>query len=135
MQLTVNIEDKDLNDLITQGVKGLSEETLTDLAKEALMNYLTSKEGLEAILYGAPSRYYGESRELRSYITKMLTESFTKGEVEQYRQKLFQTMENDFDKLMSDTLAKVFVNMFCTNEFQTELYSNMYRMINEVKQQ
>lgn len=135
MQLTVNIEDKDLNDLITQGVKGLSEETLTDLAKEALMNYLTSKEGLEAILYGAPSRYYGESREMRSYIVKMLTESFTKEEVEQYRQKLFQTMENSFDKLMSDTLAKVFINMLCSSEFKNELYSNMYRMINEVKQQ
>lgn len=135
MQLTVNIEDKDLNDLITQGVKGLSEETLTDLAKEALMNYLTSKEGLEAILYGAPSRYYGETREMRSYIVKMLTESFTKEEVEQYRQKLFQTMENNFDKLMSDTLAKVFINMFCSSEFKNELYSSMYRMISEVKQQ
>lgn len=135
MQLTVNIEDKDLNDLITKGVKGLSEETLTDLAKEALMNYLTSKEGLEAILYGAPSRYYGESREMRSYIVKMLTESFTKEEVEQYRQKLFQTMENNFDKLMSDTLAKVFINMLCSSEFKNELYSSMYRMISEVKQQ
>lgn len=135
MQLTVNIEDETLNDLITQGVKSLSEETLTDLAKEALMNHLMSKEGLEAILYGAPTRYYGETRELRSYITKMLTNSFTKEEVEQYRQKLFQTMENDFDKLMSNTLAKVFVNMFCTNEFQNELYNSMYRMINEVKQQ
>ena len=132
MQLTINIEDKDLNELVTQGVKGLSEETLTDLAKQALMNYLTSKEGLEAILYGAPTRYYGETREMRSYIVKMLTDSFTKEEVEQYRQKLFQAMENDFGKLMSDTLAKVFVNMFCTNEFRTELYASMYKTISEV---
>ena len=132
MQLTINIEDKDLNELVTKGVKGLSEETLTDLAKQALMNYLTSKEGLEAILYGAPTRFYGETREMRSYIVKMLTDSFTKEEVEQYRQKLFQAMENDFGKLMSDTLAKVFVNMFCTSEFRTELYSSMYKMISEV---
>lgn len=134
MQLTINIEDKDLNDLVTKGVKGLSEETLTDLAKQALMNYLTSKEGLEAILYGAPGRYYGETREMRSYIVKMLTESFTKEEVEQYRQKLFQTMENDFGRLMSDTLAKVFVNMLCTDEFKSELYINVNRMINEANQ-
>lgn len=134
MQLTINIEDKELNELVTQGVKGLSEETLTDLAKQALMNYLTSKEGLEAIIYGAPSRYYGESREMRSYIVKMLTESFTKEEVEQYRQKLFQTMEKDFGKLMTDTLAKVFVNMFCTNEFKSELYLNVNRMISEANQ-
>lgn len=128
MQLTVNIEDKDLNEVITKGIKGLSEETLTELAKEALMNHLMSEKGLEAMIY-EPTRNYYDRRDLNRNIQSMLTNSFTKEEVEEYRQKLFQVMEKDCDRLISDTLTKVFINMMVTEDFKQELWYNIHSLI------
>ena len=39
MKLSIDIDDAELNEIITSGIKGLSTETITDLAKEAL-NYV-----------------------------------------------------------------------------------------------
>ena len=36
MKLSIDIDDAELNEVITNGIKGLSTETITDLAKEAL---------------------------------------------------------------------------------------------------
>ena len=129
MQLTVNIEDNDLNEVITKGIKGLSEETLTSIAKEALMSHLMSQKGLEAMIYEPPKNYY-DTRKLNKDIIQMLTNSFAKEEIENYRQKLFQVMETDGYGLMRDVLAKVFIGMMVTDEFKSELQNTMIKMTN-----
>ena len=45
MKLSIDIDDAELNEVITNGIKGLSTETITDMAKEALNSYLQTEDG------------------------------------------------------------------------------------------
>ncbi len=51
MKLSIDIDDAELNEVITSGIKGLSTETITDLAKEALNSYLQTNEGIEGVIF------------------------------------------------------------------------------------
>lgn len=120
MKLSIDIDDAELNEVITSGIKGLSTETITDLAKEALNSYLQTKQGIEGVIYRG-GRNSWDTPELRPEIVQMLQNSFDKEEVEVYRAKIFKALEERGGDLMIKVLAEVFSRFLMTEDTKQDI--------------
>lgn len=120
MKLSIDIDDAELNEVITSGIKGLSTETITDLAKEALNSYLQTNEGIEGVIYRG-KRNVWDTPELRPEIVQMLQNSFDKEEVEVYRAKIFKALEERGGDLMIKVLAEVFSRFLMTEDTKRDI--------------
>lgn len=120
MKLSIDIDDAELNEVITSGIKGLSTETITDLAKEALNSYLQTNEGIEGVIYKG-RRNAWDTQELRPEIVQMLQNSFNKEEVEVYRAKIFKALEERGGDLMIKVLAEVFSRFLMTEDTKRDI--------------
>lgn len=132
MQITVDINDDALREAMEKGVQSLSEETLTEMAKEALQAYMLDPKNIDDLVfrYGR-DRYYNQNAEVRPEILKLLTNSFSKEEIEEYRQKLFQAIDQHGDRLLVRTLAEIFSGMLLTESARDELSLHMWKIANE----
>ena len=126
MQITVNINDETMTAAIEQGVKGLSNEQLAEIAKEAVTAYMMDPNNIRDIVL-ATDRYSRETN-VRPEFLKMLMNSFSQNEIEAYRQKMFDVIDKHGEKLLTDTLAKVFASMLVTEEFKNELSVQMWKL-------
>lgn len=132
MQITVDINDDALREAMEKGVKGLSEETLTDMAKEALQAYMLDPKNIDDLVFRySRDRYYNQDAEVRPEIMKLLMNSFSKEEIEEYRQKMFQVIDKHGDHLLVRTLAEIFGNMLLTESARNELSVQMWKIANE----
>lgn len=120
MKLSIDIDDAELNEVIANGIKGLSTETITELAKEALNSYLQTKDGIEEIIYRG-RRSSWDTPELRPEIVQMLQNSFDKEEVEVYRAKIFKALEERGGDLMIKVLAEVFSRFLMTQDTREDI--------------
>lgn len=128
MQITVNIDDAALNKALERGIQGLSNETITDMAKEALQAYMMDPNNLKDIIF---SERYGYSQpEVRKEIINALMNSFTEDEIKEYRQKIFETIEKRGDHLLTQTLAQIFTNMLMTESVKNELATQINSIAN-----
>lgn len=133
MQITVDINDDALREAMEKGVKSLSEETLTNMAKEALQAYMLDPKNVPDLVFqNSRDRYYNlQNPEIRPEILKLLMNSFSKEEIEEYRQKLFQTIDKHGDQLLVRTLAEIFSGMLMTESAKNELSMQMWKIANE----
>ena len=132
MQITVDINDDALREAMEKGVKGLSEETLTNMAKEALQAYMLDPKNIDDLVFRySKDRYYNQNAEVRPEILKLLMNSFSKEEIEEYRQKLFQAIDKHGDRLLVRTLAEIFSGMLMTESAKSELSMQMWKLANE----
>ena len=127
MKLSIDIDDAELNEVITSGIKGLSTETITELAKEALNSYLQTKEGIEGVIYRG-KRNAWDTPELRPEIVQMLKNSFDKEEVEVYRAKIFKALEERGGDLMVKVLAEVFSRFLMTEDTRMDIANAISRV-------
>jgi hypothetical protein len=132
MQITVDINDDALREAMEKGVKGLTEETLTNMAKEAVQAYMLDPKNLDDLVFWSRrNSYYNQNNEVRPEIMKMLMNSFSKEEIEEYRQKLFQAIDKHGDHLLVRTLADIFSGMLMTESARNELSVQMWKIANE----
>lgn len=132
MQITVDINDDTLREAMEKGVKSLSEETLTNMAKEALQAYMLDPKHLDDLVFQVQRRsYYDQNVVVRPEILKSLMNSFSKEEIEEYRQKLFQAIDKHGDQLLVRTLAEIFSGMLMTESAKNELSMQMWKIANE----
>lgn len=130
MQITVDINDDALREAMEKGVKSLSEETLTEMAKEALQAYMLDPKNLKDLVFknSLSNGYYNQNAEIRPEIMKLLTNSFSEEEIEEYRQKMFQVIDKYGDHLLVRTLAEIFSGMLMTESMKNELSVQMWKL-------
>lgn len=138
MKISIDINDADFNEAIEKGVKGLSEETITNLAKEAISSYLQTKDGIEALVFkdrisSYSNAYSYVNKDVRPEILKMLESSFTKDEVEEYRQKIFSVFDDNGKGLLIDVLARIFANMLADYDFKNDIYSRISQLASAIR--
>ena len=126
MQITVDINDESLKAAMEKGISGLSNEQLTEMAKEAMQAYMIDPRNINDIIFRYRNSF--SSPELRQELVDMLTKSFTKEEVEEYRQVLFRTIDKYGDRLLVKTLAEIFGNMLMTEDMKHKLCAQMWKI-------
>lgn len=128
MKLTIDINDDELNSALAQGIKNLSSETITELAKDAISSYLQTNEGIESVIY-RNKRTVWDTPELRPEILKLLENSFSNEEIASYRSKIFQALDSKGDSLMVEILANVFSRMLLTEATRQDIAEAIARSV------
>lgn len=123
MQITVDLNDVDINAVVTKGIQNLSDEDVKNIAKEALVTYLSKELVMEKLIF-QEYQYYSRDRTPRDWVTEMLEKGFTPEEVDEYRKKLLDILKNRDDRrdLLAETLAKALGNMMFSNDMRAEFY-------------
>ena len=127
--LSFEISDEDLNEIVKKGVKNLSDETITSIAKEAISAYLTQERVLDGILfenYGGYSRY----DEPKRWFLDMLKNSFSDDEVKKYREMFLSTVRANRQEIVVEALGQVFADKLVNDQMKHEMiraFSNMNR--------
>lgn len=130
MKLSIDIDDEELKEVISKGIQELDTETITSLAKEAICSYLCTDDGITNLLYKPGVNRWDNQREIHPELLKMLENSFTKEEVEAYRRKFFNVIEEERGQLMTKMLANIFSKMLMTEDAKTELQMELIRLAN-----
>lgn len=131
MQITVNLNDVDIDAIVTKGIQNLSDETIESIAKEALMTYLSKELVMEKLIF-TEHQYYSRDREPRDWVTEMLKKGFGQEEVAEYRKKLLDILKDKDDRkdLLAETLAKALGNML----FSHDMSANFYQALTDINQ-
>lgn len=127
MKLTIDINDDELNSALAQGIKNLSSETITELAKDAISSYLQTNEGIESVIYRSKRNSWGDIPEIRPEILKLLENSFSNEEIVLYRSKIFQVLDSKGGSLMVEILANVFSKMLLTEATREDIANAIAR--------
>ena len=133
MQINVNIDDNELTEAITKGIKNLSEDTINDLAKQAICEFLQNKECLEGILfetnrnYGYPG-YSVDYTRPRSWFVNLAQNSFDDSEVKKYREILYNQISENGTRVVISTLAKVLSGMMFSTDAQNQFAYALMRL-------
>ena len=131
MKLSIDIDDNELNEAITKGIKGLSNETITELAKGAVSEYLTTQSGIKDVLYQKRDGYWGEPR-IRDEVYKMLANSFSEEEIAKYRKILFDVLEKEGNNLLLAALSKVIADLMCDSSFKEGIFVRLNALAKKV---
>jgi len=124
MNVTINIDDDTLSDLIKKGIAGLSEATIGTIAKEAVERAFSDKEVVEGLLFKKESGWGGTTQlELRSGIVDMLMKSFNDEDLARYRKLMLDTLDEKGGDLVIDALSRTLAR---------KLFDEQYGLINDV---
>lgn len=108
MNVTVNIDDDALSDLIKKGVDGLSEATIGDIAKKAVETAMSDPEVVKGLLFKRNS--YSSScwdLDLRPETVELLARSFSDEDLAKYRKLMLDTLDKAGDNLVIDALSRM----------------------------
>lgn len=117
---------------VQKGIEGLSNETITQIAKDAISSYLSDPKVMEKILF-KERQYYSSGPELRNEIVRILENSFTADEVEKYRKMLFAAVEQRGEDIMIKTLASIFSNMLMTEPAKVDLQVQLAQLATKIE--
>lgn len=117
---------------VQKGIEGLSNETITQIAKDAISSYLSDPKVMEKILF-KERQYFSSETELRKEIVKILENSFTADEVEKYRKMLFAAVEQRGEDIMIRTLASIFSNMLMTESAKVNLQVQLAQLATKIE--
>ena len=129
MTVSFDISDEDLNEIVKKGVKNLSDETVTSIAKEAISAYLSRDDVLDAILF---DKYNGYSRydSPKTWFLDMLKNSFKDEEVAEYRKEFLTMVRMNKQEIVIEVLGRLFAEKLVNDEMKYEMvraFANMNR--------
>ena len=134
MVLSIDINDKELTEVIEKGVKNLDPEIVADMAKEALRKFLEDPEIMKMLLFEYERSCYGPGqiyfREPQKWFLDLFKDGFSEDEIREYKASFLKAIEEKRDKFIVETFASLFSKMLVTDEFLYELRSTFSRMHN-----
>lgn len=133
MVLSIDINDKELTEVIEKGIKNLDPEIVADMAKEALRKFLEDPEVMQMLLFDyEKSSYFGQKyfREPQKWFVDLFKDGFSEDEIGEYKASFLKAIEEKRDKFIVETFASLFSKMLVTDEFLYELRGTFSRMNN-----
>ena len=122
MNLTINVDDQEFSKIIENGIKGLSNETITELAKNAISEYLSNERVIQALAFDKERWGYGsEFGRPRDWFVRLLGNSFSQEEVAEYRKKFFNLVDKNGKEIVISAISEAFANMLITDGLKTDL--------------
>ena len=125
MNISIEIDDNALKTAVQEGIKGLSTETLEDLAKQAIAGYLSDKNTIEKLIF-KESRYWGRDNYIdynapQEWFLELLERSYTEDETKKYRQMIFDTLQNNREKILIELFANAFSEVLINSDLRQGL--------------
>ena len=126
MEVTVNIEDSKLTDLVSQGIDALSKETVAEMAKEAIRKALANGDTARSMLIRTS---YGEAR-LQDWFEKAIVSQISPKDIEEFKDVIFDVVKKEGRDLVIGALADTLTRRLFTFDNQ-EAFRD--RLVNEVR--
>jgi hypothetical protein len=126
MTLSIDINDQELKEVVEKGIKELNSETVGEIAKEAIKNYMQNPEVMKNLLFECEKRYsydYTYYSNPQKWFLDLFANCFTHEEIEDYRQKMLSIVEQEKEGIIIKTLAEIFSKMLVTDEFRYKMQS------------
>ena len=117
MTLSFEISDDELNEIVSKGVKNLSEETITDIAKQAISEYLSDRDVIAHLIFSSYSGYM-QYDSPKKWFLDMLANSFSDDEIKEYRAKILKTLDDEKREIVIDVLSKIFSEKLVNDEMK-----------------
>lgn len=135
MKLEIDVNDKQLDEIINKGIKELSLETVAELCKQAIVDYVTKPEIIERIIFKSHTDWSGSYYVNRDQFTDLFESIIMKGisedELKKYRELFFkQVGEINKTELMSNVMATVFVNSLMGSEERRAFIQELTKLSN-----
>lgn len=135
MKLEIDVNDKQLDEIINKGIKELSPETVAELCKQAIADYVTKPEIIERIIFKSHTDWSGSCHVNRDHFTDLFESIIMKGisedELKKYRELFFkQVGEINKTELMSNVMATVFVNSLMGSEERRAFVQELTKLSN-----
>lgn len=114
MNLTISIDDKELEAKISEGLRDLNADDVASLCKMGLAKALSDEDFLKSIIAVKHERCYGNDWwELHPKVLEVLESAISADMVDEYKKKIKDVMDNDCRGLIVDALVKAFTrNLF-----------------------
>lgn len=129
MILSIDISDQELKEVVEKGIKNLSSETVGELAKEVILNYMQDPEVMKNLLFETERNYgYTYFKEPQKWFLNLFANCFTPEEISEYRSKMLSTIEQNKEGIIIKTLAELFSKLLVTDEFKYELRDTIGRI-------
>ncbi len=130
MTLSIDINDQELKEVVEKGIKELSSETVGEIAKEAIKNYMQDPEVMKELLFEREKGYgYTYFSNPQKWFLDLFTNCFSPEEIQEYRQKILGIVEQEKEGIIVKTLAEMFSKLLVTDEFRYQLQDSISRIV------
>ena len=130
MTLSIDINDQELKEVVEKGIKELSSETVGEIAKEAIKNYMQDPAVMKELLFerekGISYTYFSNPQK---WFLDLFANCFSPEEIQEYRQKMLSVVEQEKEGIIIKTLATIFSKMLVTDEFKYQLQDSISRIV------
>ena len=137
-QITLNVDEEMLKEILDKGVKELSPEECKDIVSKALISVLEEDDyRLAKQLLVEKSDNYYSSREKASDLTKNLINSADNGKLQKVVDTMIDTLQNEYKTILKEVIAESLIETFKN----TILYRNdimkdiTLRVMNDINSQ
>ena len=127
MNITVNIDDTQMSNLINDGINALDNETVTNIARKSLCEAFKDTELARDILFERKNYYY----ELREWAKTAIAKALTTADYEKFNALVFETIDKHAKDIIIETLAKTLTNNLFTYEQQRTFSDTLVNAIKE----
>lgn len=129
MNITVNIDDTQMSKLINDGINALDNETVTNIARQALCKAFENPELSRLILFEKRGIY--SDPELRQWAKNAISQSLTTADYEKFKALVFETIDKHAKDIIVETLAKTLTDNLFTYEQQNTFGTTLVNAIKE----
>ena len=129
MNITVNIDDTQMSKLINDGINALDNETVTNIARQALCKAFENPELSQLILFEKRGIY--ADHELRQWAKNAISQSLTTADYEKFKALVFEAIDKHAKDIIVETLAKTLTDNLFTYEQQRTFGATLVNAIKE----
>lgn len=123
MQVTVNIEDSKLSELVSKGIETIDAETIGAIAKDAIKAAFANPQYVRGLVYKISE--YGSITELQPWIESAVQKSMTEKDFDEFKNILLDIFKTDAKSLIITTLADTLTRNLFTYENQAQFRTNL----------
>ena len=123
MQVTVNIEDSKLSELVSKGIETIDAETIGAISKDAIKAAFANTFFAQRFVYTINE--YGHAIGLQPWIESAVQKSMTEKDFDEFKNILLEVFKTDAKSLIITTLADTLTRNLFTFENQDHFRANL----------
>jgi len=128
MNITINIDDKELQRKVSEGVEALSAEDIAGICRDAVVKAVSDEKFIKGVIASYHEPYGGNSWwEIHPKVLEVLWKAIDPGMASGFAEKLKKVVEEDCRSLVVDALAEAFVNQLYTVSERDCLFQQIFK--------
>lgn len=130
MQISINIDDNKLSELVSKGIEEIDRETLGKIVNEALKEVFKDEEVVRTMLFEKSTDYYGKTRYggLHDWVQEAMAQAVTESDYAEFKSQVYAIVKEHGQKMLLEVLTKTLVS----NLFN---YDNQMEFLNRIRSQ